>query len=144
MSELTINVDDYLNESDKRRIVTDAFSAAAAAHAQKDFERIISNSAYYLVGEIVDQHFDGNMVATLKDKAISVINNLSSTTVFSPPNAWDRAASKGFEHMQSALDELKPMIHQRVHDLISRYNSEELRSLIEEQIGDAIIKKLTA
>ncbi|MCE1084995.1 hypothetical protein LU642_30980 [Pseudomonas asiatica] len=144
MSELTINVDDYLSESDKRRIVTDAFSAAAAAHAQKDFERIISNSAYYLVGEIVDQHFDGNMVATLKDKAISVINNLSSSTVFSPPNAWDRAASKGFEHMQSALDELKPMIHQRVHDLIARYNSEELRSLIEEQIGDAIIKKLTA
>ncbi|MBF8669669.1 hypothetical protein IR012_10560 [Pseudomonas putida] len=144
MSELTINVDDYLSESDKRRIVTDAFSAAAAAHAQKDFERIISNSAYYLVGEIVDQHFDGNMVATLKDKAISVINNLSSSTVFSPPNAWDRAASKGFEHMQSALDELKPMIHQRVHDLIARYNSEELRSLIDEQIGDAIIKKLTA
>ncbi|AGA72935.1 MULTISPECIES: hypothetical protein [Pseudomonas] len=144
MSELTINVDDYLSESDKRRIVTDAFSAAAAAHAQKDFERIISNSAYYLVGEIVDQHFDGNMVATLKDKAISVINNLSSSTVFSPPNAWDRAASKGFEHMQSALDELKPMIHQRVHDLIARYNSEELRSLIEEQIGDAIIKKLTS
>ncbi|MFV3380328.1 hypothetical protein [Pseudomonas sp. NY15354] len=144
MSELTINVDDYLSESDKRRIVTDAFSAAAASHAQKDFERIISNSAYYLVGDIVDQHFDGNMVATLKDKAISVINNLSSTTVFSPPNAWDRAASKGFEHMQSALDELKPMIHQRVHDLIARYSSEELRSLIEEQIGDAIIKKLTA
>ena len=144
MSELTINVDDYLSESDKRRIVTDAFSAAAAAHAQKDFERIISNSAYYLVGEIVDQHFDGNMVATLKDKAISVINNLSSSTVFSPLNAWDRAASKGFEHMQSALDELKPMIHQRVHDLIARYNSEELRSLIEEQIGDAIIKKLTS
>lgn len=144
MSELTINVDDYLSESDKRRIVTDAFSAAAAAHSQKDFERIISNSAYYLVGEIVDQHFDGNMVATLKDKAISVINNLSSSTVFSPPNAWDRAASKGFEHMQSALDELKPMIHQRVHDLIARYSSEELRSLIEEQIGDAIIKKLTA
>lgn len=144
MSELTINVDDYLSESDKRRIVTDAFSAAAAAHAQKGFERIISNSAYYLVGEIVDQHFDGNMVATLKDKAISVINNLSSSTVFSPPNAWDRAASKGFEHMQSALDELKPMIHQRVHDLIARYSSEELRSLIEEQIGDAIIKKLTA
>lgn len=144
MSELTINVDDYLSESDKRRIVTDAFSAAAAAHAQKDFERIISNSAYYLVGEIVDQHFDGNMVATLKDKAISVINNLSSSTVFSPPDAWDRAASKGFEHMQSALDELKPMIHQRVHDLIARYNSEELRSLIEDQIGDAIIKKLTS
>ncbi|MNN22112.1 hypothetical protein D3C76_860420 [compost metagenome] len=144
MSELTINVDDYLSESDKRRIVTDAFSAAAAAHAQKDFERIISNSAYYLVGEIVDQHFDGNMVATLKEKAISVINNLSSSTVFSPPNAWDRAASKGFEHMQSALDELKPLIHQRVHDLIARYNSDELRSLIEEQISEAIIAKLKA
>ena len=144
MSELTINVDDYLSEPDKRRIVTDAFSAAAAAHAQKDFERIISNSAYYLVGEIVDQHFDGNMVATLKDKAISVINNLSSTTVFSPPNAWDREASKGWQQMQQAIEDLKPMIHQRVGDIIADYDHSALRDLIETQVGEAILKKLTA
>ncbi len=144
MNALSINIDEYLSESEKRQIVIDAFRAAAATHAQKDFERIISNSAYYLVGEIVDQHFDGNMVEVLKEKAISVINNLSSSTVFSPPNAWDRAASKGFEHMQSALDELKPLIHQRVNELIAKYNSEELRALIEEQVGAAIIQKLTS
>jgi hypothetical protein len=144
MTEITVNIDDYLDESQKRAIVADAFRAAASQHAIKDFERIISNSAYYLVGDIVDQHFEGRMIETLKGKTIEVINKLSSTTVFSPPNAWDREASKGWQQMQSAIEELKPMIHQRVSEIIANYNSEELRRLIEEQISEAIIKKLQA
>lgn len=144
MSEITLNVDEYLSESEKRQIVADAFRSVAAKTAQKDFERIISNSAYYMVGEIVDQHFDGNMVATLKAKTISVINTLSSTTVFSPPNAWDREASKGWQQMQQAIEHLKPMIHQRVSDIIADYDHSALRDLIETQVGEAIIKKLTA
>jgi uncharacterized membrane-anchored protein YjiN (DUF445 family) len=140
----TINFDDYISEAEKKQIVIDAFRAEASRHSQKDFERIISNSAYHMVGEVVDAHFDGGMVELLKANAIKVINSLSSSTVFSPPNAWDRASSKGFDHMQSALEELKPMIHQRVAELISNYNSEELRELIERQVGEAIIKKLTA
>lgn len=142
MTEITVDIDDYLDESQKRVIVAEAFRRASAQHAQKDFERIISNSAYYLVGEIVDEHFDGRMVEFLKAKTIDVINKLSSSTVFSPPNAWDREASKGWQQMQQAIEDLKPMIHQRVSDIIDDYDHSALRDLIETQVGEAIIKKL--
>lgn len=144
MTEITVNIDDYLDEAQKRSIVAEAFRNAAAQHAIKDFERIISNSAYYLVGDIVDQHFEGRMVEVLKSKTIDVINKLSSTTVFSPPNAWDREASKGWQQMQKAIEDLKPMIHQRVSDIIADYDHSALRDLIETQVGEAIIKKLQA
>ncbi|KAF1004396.1 MAG: hypothetical protein GAK36_00065 [Pseudomonas sp.] len=143
-NQITLSIDDYLSEDEKKRIAIDAFRAAAACRSQQDFERIISNSAYDLVAKVVDAHFEGSMVETLKSKAIGVINNLSPLTVFSPPNAWDRAASKGFEHLQAALDDLQPLIHSRVSELIASYDSEHLNEMIERQVGEAIIRKLTA
>lgn len=140
----TFDVASYLTEEEMKRIASEEFRAVCARSSKENFERIISNSAYYMVGEAVDAHFDGGMVELLKANAIKVIKNLSSSTVFSPPNAWDRASSKGFDHMQSALDELKPMIQSRVAELIAGYNSEDLRELIERQIGDAIMNKLTS
>lgn len=140
---IEINLNDYISEEDRRQVARDVFKAECARHAQADFERILSNSAYFMVGDLVNQHFDGSMIEVLKANAIRVINNLSSVTVFSPPSAWDRAASKGFTFMQEALEELKPAIHKRVHEVIAGYNSEDLREIIERQVGEAIIAKLT-
>lgn len=142
--QLTFNVADYLDESDMKRIAAEEFRAACARSSQGDFERIISNSAYYLVGDLVDQHFDGRLIEALKAKAIQVVFSLSASTVFSPPNAWDRQASKGFEHMQSALDQLKPEIHERVKQIIASYSSADLRELIEAQVAQAIMAKLAS
>lgn len=141
---IEIDLNEYLSEDERKQIAREEFRNQCARISQKDFERIISNSAYYMVGETVDAHFDGGMVEVLKANAIKVIKNLSSSTVFSPPSAWDRASSKGFDHMQAALDELKPMIQARVAELIASYNSEELREIIERQVGEAIISKLTS
>lgn len=142
-STIEIDLNDYITEDERKQMARDVFKVECARHVQKDFERILSNSAYYMVGELVDQHFDGCMVEVLKANAIKVINGLSSSTVFSPPSAWERAASKGFEHMQSAIDDFKPEIYARVHEVIASYNSDDLRELIERQVGEAIIAKLT-
>jgi hypothetical protein len=139
---VTFNVSDYLSEDEMKNIAAQEFRAACANSSSKNFERIISNSAYDLVGELVDQHFDGKLVEVLKANTIKVIEGLSSHTVFSPPSAWDRAASKGFEHLQSLLDENKPMIEHRLRSIIANYNSEELREMVERQVGEAIIAKL--
>ena len=140
---MIFNVSDYLTEDDMKRIATEEFRAACGRSSKENFERIISNSAYHLVGDLVDAHFNGEMVETLKAKAIEVINNLSTHTVFSPPSAWERAASKGFEHLQTLLDDQKPLIAQRLTDLISTLDGEYLRDMVERQVGEAIIAKLT-
>lgn len=139
----TFDVADYLPEEDMKRIATEEFRAACGRSSKENFERIISNSAYNLVGDLVDAHFDGAMIEVLKDNTIKVINTLSSITVFSPPSAWDRASSKGFDHLQNLLDEQKPLIAQRLTALISSLDGDYLREMVERQVGEAIIAKLT-
>lgn len=140
---IEIDLNDYLTEDERKEIALDVFRSACARQTQGEFERIISNSAYFLVSDLVDQHFSGGMVEVLKAKTIHVIENLSSHTVFSPPSAWDRAASKGFEHLQALLDEQKPLIADRLKTVIANYNSEDLREMVERQVGQVIINKLT-
>ena len=142
-NKIEIDLNDYISQEDRVQMARDVFKAECARHVQADFERILSNSAYFMVGELVDQHFDGSMIEVLKENAIRVIKDLSSHTVFSPPSAWDRSASKGFTFMQESLEALKPAIHNRVHEVIATYSSEDLRELIERQVGEAIIAKLT-
>lgn len=139
---VTFNVSDYLSEEEMKRIAAQEFRAACANSSSQNFERIISNAAYYLVGDLVDQHFDGKLIEILKANTIKVIEGLSSHTVFSPPSAWDRAASKGYEHLQFLLDEQKPLIAERLKAVIENYNSEALREMVERQVGEAIIAKL--
>ncbi len=140
---IEIDLNDYLTYDDRKEMARDVFRAACARQTQADFERIISNSAYFLVADLVNQHFSGEMVEILKAKTIHVIENLSSHTVFYPPSAWDRAASKGFEHLQTLLDEQKPLIADRLKTVIANYNSDDLREMVERQVGQAIINKLT-
>lgn len=139
---VTFNVADYLSEDEMKNIAAQEFRAVCKNSSSQNFERIISNAAYYLVGDLVDQHFDGKLIEVLKINTIKVVEGLSSHTVFSPPSAWDRAASKGFEHLQSLLDEQKPLIAERLKAVIENYNSEDLREMVERQVGQAIIAKL--
>lgn len=141
---IEIDLNDYITEDERKEMARDVFRAACDRQSQQDFERILSNSAYQLVARIVDEHFDGEMIETVKARAIDVINGMTSSTVFSAPNAWDRAASKGFQHLQSAVDSSKDMIRSRVESIISGYDSEDLREMVERQVGSAIIRKLTA
>lgn len=140
---IEIDLNDYITEDERKEMARDVFKAACARQTQAEFERILSKSAYHMVGDLVDQHFEGSMVEVLKGNAIKVINSLSSHTVFSPPSAWDRSSSKGFDHLQSLLDEQKPLIAKRLTDLISTLDGDYLREMIERQVGDAIIAKLT-
>jgi len=144
MTEITINIDEYLTDEDRRQIARDEFRDACARHSKADFERILSNAAYDLVRKEVDAVFSGEMVEVVRTKAIEVIGNLSSYTVFSPPSAWDRAASKGWERLQEAVEASRPAIAERVLAIIADMDADTLRGRIDGMIGDVIVAKLTA
>ncbi len=144
MSEITINIDDYLGEEEKRQIARDEFRAACARRSAADFERILSNAAYELVRKEVDAVFDGGMVETVRANAIKVINQLSSYSVFTPPSPWDREASKGWTYLQQAVEEAKPVMAARVLEIVTQMDADYLRSMIDGLIGDVIVSKLTA
>lgn len=144
MSEITINIDDYLGEEEKRQIARDEFRAACARRSAADFERILSNAAYELVQKEVDAAFGGDMVEVVRTKAVEVINKLSDFTVFRRPDAFDREPSKGWTYPQEAIEAAKPAMAERVLAIIAEMDGDDLRGRLDGLIGDVIVSKLTA
>jgi len=137
-----IDLDDYVSEDEKKAIAVEEFRRVAAQTCSADFERILRNAAHEIVEKQVDAVFDGGMADTVKAKAVDVIENLTSYTVFGRPNAWDREASKGWTHLQAAIDGAKPLIEERVVAAVAALTDDEMRELIGDRIADAVIAKL--
>lgn len=142
MNEITVNIDDYLSEDDKRRICREQFAAVATYKAKEDFERIIKNASYEIVRDEVDKLFDGNMESFLKKQIERVVSSLSAFTVFNGPDAWDKTASKGWHILQDAVQEASPLIHQRVAKLVTEIEDGELAYRIQDLLVSAIMEKL--
>lgn len=141
---MEINLKDHLDDDMLRAIAEDEFRKLVRQQCKDDFERILSNAGYALVHREVDAAFDDGMAATVRDKAIEVINGISAGHVFRAPDAWNREPSKGWEHLQAAMAEAKPAIVSRVHAIIAGIDENRLLELIEHTIADAIVAKLTA
>ncbi|KDD21202.1 hypothetical protein [Bordetella bronchiseptica] len=143
MTDITINIDDYLSDEEKRQIARDEFRAACGRVSASSFERILSNAAYELVRKEVDAAFDGSMVETVRTNAVKVINELSSYTVFTPPSAWEREASKGWTYLQEAIEAARPAVAERVLAIVQGLDGDALRERLDGLIGDVIVAKLT-
>lgn len=143
MTEIIINIDDYLTEEDRRQIARDEFRAACARRSHADFERILSNAAYDLVQKEVDAAFDGNMAEIIRSKSTEIIKGLTGFSVFRAPSAYDKEASKAWQYMQEAIEAARPVLHERMLAIVAEMDHDELRASIDRQIGEVIINKLT-
>jgi len=141
-NEITLDLDQYISEDEKRQIAREEFREACRRSSKENFERILSNAGYEMVAAEVDKAFDEGMAATVKKNAIRVINELSSHSVFSAPNAWDREPSKGWQILQASVDESRNLIQERVQTIIQKYDDHQLREILEERMVDALIEKL--
>jgi hypothetical protein len=143
-THILIEIDQFITEEEKRSLVAAAFREAAQRRSNEDFERILSNAAYALVQKEVDTAFDGNMAAVVREKAIAIIGKLSEYTVFKKADAWDRGESVAYKHLQSAMDEAKPVITAKVMEIVQAIDQHALHAEIGERIASAVIEKLTA
>lgn len=141
-NEITLDLDQYISEDEKRQIAREEFREACRRSSKENFERILSNAGYEMVAAEVDKAFDDGMAATVKKNAIRVINELSGHSVFSAPNAWDREPSKGWQILQASVDESRSLIQERVQTIIQKYDDHQLREILEERMVDALIEKL--
>jgi len=142
MNEITIDIDYYLSDDEKRRIAMEAFREACQKKAAADFERILSNASYDLVHKEVDAAFNGDMISAVREKALKVISELGTYSVFRPGNPWDETQSKGWIYMQAALEAYKPQIHARVAEIIQGIDEVDVRDLLAQHLLDAIVARL--
>lgn len=145
MAIIEVNLDDYLSEGEKKSIAKQAFYDKCANKYMNDHERLFSNAAYRVVAELVNKEMDNDVSTIIKDKAISIIKDMTGYSIFKAPDAWEREASKGFTILQKALDESAHLIQARVEaiigDLESAYITERLNELMCEVVRDRLIGK---
>jgi len=145
MAIIEVNLDDYLSEYEKKSIAKQAFYDKCANKYMNDHERLFSNAAYRVVAELVNKEMDNDVSTIIKDKAISIIKDMTGYSIFKAPDAWEREASKGFTILQKALDESAHLIQARVEaiigDLESAYITERLNELMCEVVRDRLIGK---
>ncbi len=145
MDIIEVNLDEYLSEYEKKSIAKQAFYDKCANKYMNDHERLFSNAAYGVVAELVNKEMDNDVSTIIRDKAISIIKDMSSYSIFKSPDAWEREASKGFTILQKALDESAHLIQSRVEaiigDLESAYITERLNELMYEVVRDRLIGK---
>ena len=145
MAIIEVNLDDYLSEGEKKSIAKQAFYDKCANKYMNDHERLFSNAAYGVVAELVNKEMDNDVSTIIRDKAISIIKDMTSYSIFKAPDAWDRESSKGFTILQKALDESAHLIQARVEaiigDLESAYITERLNELMYEVVRDRLIGK---
>ena len=128
MAEITVDIEDYVNESDIAEMVRDAVEYQIREKARHvvdyyGYDTLINNVAYETVRKMLDeQGLDINEMLTKSVK--EVIDNLSAYTVFhdgAEHAAYGKQAkykSHGRIVMDEVIDELRPEIKDKVHELM--------------------------
>lgn len=128
MAEITVDFEDYVSESDIAEMVRDAVQYQIREKARHvvdyyGYDTLINNVAYETVRQMLDeQGLDINEMLTESVK--KVINKLSEYTVFydgaeyNSYGAQSKYKSHGRVVMNEIIDELRPEIKDKVHELM--------------------------
>lgn len=136
MAEITVDFEDYVSESDIAEMVRDAVRYQIKEKARYvvdyyGYDTLINNVAYETVRQMLDEHvrqmldeqgLDINEMLTESVK--KVIDKLSEYTVFydgaeyNSYGAQSKYKSHGRVVMNEVIDELRPEIKDKVHELM--------------------------
>lgn len=128
MAEITVDFEDYMSESDIAEMVRDAVQYQIREKARHvvdyyGYDTLINNVAYVTVRQMFDeQGLDINKMLTESVK--KVINKLSEYTVFYDGAEYNsygvqsKYKSHGRIVMDEIIDELRPEIKDKVHELM--------------------------
>ena len=118
---MEINVEDYLDRDEIKDIIKNQIRYIV----ERDAERLLTNSAYYVVFKAVDEALDNSAKEFIKAKAIAIINELSEYSVFKKKDAWETEDSIAYQVLQEAMNENKDLIKQKVREAIENRDYEK-------------------
>lgn len=128
MAEITVDIDDYMDKSDIAEMVRDAVEYQIREKARHvvdyyGYDTLINNVAYETVRQMLDEQ-DLDINEMLTESVKKVINKLSEYTVFydgaeyNSYGAQSKYKSHGRIVMDEIIDELRPEIKDKVHELM--------------------------
>jgi len=133
MSEILVDIDDYLSEDDKRDLVREAFRYQAQQQINRDtVDRFISNMSYEMV------HRDINQVTLEYDRKLregveKVVNDITSYIVFSYDND-----SYARQQLNKAVDANADKIQAKIGQLVEDFSEYDIGEMVSDHVKDAI------
>jgi hypothetical protein len=126
---MTINIDDYLSEEEKHSIAKEVFIEQCRKRSADDFERIITNSAYHVVWDSMDEFCDKSVMAKLRNKVRNIIDGLTEFTVFRQPDAWHKRENTPYSVLLESVRENKPLLDQKVKAAMSKLSTKDAKQI---------------
>ena len=141
--KVEFEVSDYLTPTEIKKCIMEGSSRGTTRHIdERNFERLISNSAYQIVWEDIDNIMKEKGIDLndmLVKKVINIIENLSSYNVFHDGDVLSKK-SYGMCMVDEIVKDKKPLIEERVEQLIKEYSlysnnfKDDIKEVVEEQI----------
>lgn len=143
---MDIKIEDYLSEEEIKEICKDALYQKIREDMRKlNINEIIAGISYAEVAAMVDTHVgeDDFCKKAIPEKVHSVIEDLSTYTVFRRADAWERKNSIAYDIMQEECRASRPLIKARVEQIINEYKFPQLeRDEIMYTIADVLTDRL--
>lgn len=153
MNEITINIKDYIDESEIKEIVKEEVRSSIRRNLEtwNDLEVFYTNVSYYEVRKYLNEHMALLTTDTTKDintlifeKIKEIINNFNVWDVFREENKrFGDEKSEGQKLLDNACLDCKDMIYSKVKEVAQSINYEKhVDNVFEDVLADVIKEKL--
>ena len=127
---MDINIEDHLSVDEMKEIARDVFRTKCEDKSKDEIDTLVTNAAYYIVSQMVDDHFDEGLDKKIRDKTIQVINGLTQYTVFHSGDRPYKNATTAHKLMEAAAHENKELIGRRVERAIMSIRKDDIMDAV--------------
>lgn len=143
---MEINPMDYVPQEEIKEIcIEELRGRVREALRYNDVSDILGNISYQCVfKEIEDllQLKEEEIKQQINDKVISIINDLSSYSIFRSKDNYTKSDSLGQKYVIEAVDNNKDLIQDRVKELLVDFDTNYFKEDLQDKIYDVINEKL--
>jgi len=141
-----VEIKEYLSEDQMRDISEQMYRDKVAEYLkdEENFKRVLSNSAYDIVYDMVDNEIEEGLKPYLYNKVLDIIKNLSEFHIFKKPDAWSRETNSGYQTLEKCIIENKDILNSKVKEALETMSKKQYQYLTKEAIQSMIEKTFKA
>lgn len=151
MIDISLNIDEYLTEEDKKEIAQEEYRKAIRQHMsnENDYTRVIQNAVYRFAFDEIDKQIDGNIKNIIEKEVKNTLLKSDSDYRFmifrSRNSIGERANSVGQNILENAVKDNAHIIIDQVKNVLENADSYRLQTIMEgvsANITDSFIEML--
>lgn len=144
MTQIEINIEDYISESEKKEYAIEAFkekiksglfkSNIGTIQEDSEIQRIIGNITSQVVMNEVSKYIP-NCEKMIKDKVLQTLTKSDLTyQLFKKKDVWDKEESLTVTYMNEAIKKCKNTFQKRIKETIENYDlSDDISKEVSEE-----------